>query len=241
MPDQVFENPRLAAIYDHFDGKRTDLEHYLAIVRELKARSVLDIGCGTGSFATILAERGFEVTGVDPAQASIAIAQRKPFADMVRWVSGDISKISTNSADMAVMTGNVAQVFLTDEEWENTLQHTRSALNITGHLVFEVRDPAQKAWIGWNKEQTHKQLEIPEIGKVESWCEITEVSHPFISFRWTYVFASDQQVITSDSTLRFREKAEIEQSLVKNGYIVKDIRDAPDRPGKEFVFVARKF
>lgn len=36
MPDQIFENPRLAEIYDAFDGSRDDLVYYLNIVKELK-------------------------------------------------------------------------------------------------------------------------------------------------------------------------------------------------------------
>lgn len=53
MVDEIFENPRLAQIYDHFDGDRDDLVHYLNIAKELKAKSVLDVGCGTGCFANI--------------------------------------------------------------------------------------------------------------------------------------------------------------------------------------------
>ncbi len=109
-----------------------------------------------------------------------------------------------------------------------------------GHLVFEVRDPSQKAWRCWNRENTYQKLDIPEIGEVEGWCEVTEVSQQLVSFRWTYVFASDGQVITSDSTLRFREKAEIEQALINSGFLVREVRDAPDRPGKELVFIASK-
>jgi hypothetical protein len=52
------------------------------------------------------------------------------------------------------------------------------------------------------------------------------------------VFASDGQVLTSDSTLRFRERDEIEATLVAHGYIVEEVRGAPDRPGSEFVFFA---
>ncbi len=70
MPDPIFAVPRLAAIYDALDGDRTDLDHYAAIVEEFRARRVLDIGCGTGSLAVMLAERGCQVVAVDPADAS---------------------------------------------------------------------------------------------------------------------------------------------------------------------------
>jgi hypothetical protein len=58
------------------------------------------------------------------------------------------------------------------------------------------------------------------------------------SVHWTCVFAADGRVLTSDATLRFRERAEVERDLAAHGYVVEDVRDAPDRPGREFVFVA---
>lgn len=83
-------------------------------------------------------------------------------------------------------------------------------------------------------------LEIPGVGSVESWVDLIEVSQPLVTFRWTYVFAADGQVLTSDSTLCFREREEVESDLVAHGYVVQDVRDAPDRPGREFVFLARR-
>jgi len=67
MADNAFEHPRLAAIYDALDTDRSDLDVYAGIAKELGARRVLDVGCGTGTFAVLLADRGFDVTGVDPA------------------------------------------------------------------------------------------------------------------------------------------------------------------------------
>ena len=37
-----------------------------------------------------------------------------------------------------------------------------------------------------------------------------------------------------------RKWEEVESDLVTQGYVVEDVRDAPDRPGREFVFVARR-
>ena len=63
---------------------------------------------------------------------------------------------------------------------------------------------------------------------------------PFVSFRDTYRFRADGTVITSDSTLRFRSRAQLETSLFTRGYRVLDVREAPDRPGHEFVFIAQR-
>ena len=43
----------------------------------------------------------------------------------------------------------------------------------------------------------------------------------------------------STSTLRFRERNELERDLSRHGFNVLDVRDAPDRPGKEMVFLTQ--
>lgn len=77
-------------------------------------------------------------------------------------------------------------------------------------------------------------------GAVESWVDLTDVRGPLVSFESTWVFAADGAVLTSDSTLRFRERDEVEAALLAHGYVVDDIRDAPDRRGRELVFLARR-
>ncbi|NRQ33812.1 class I SAM-dependent methyltransferase [Nonomuraea sp. NN258] len=240
MADECFAHPRLAAIYDPLDPDRGDLDAYLRLAEEFEARRVLDIGCGTGVFALLLAERGVKVVGVDPALASIDVARAKPGSERVRWIHGDATDLPPLRVDLVTMTANVAQAIADPGAWRRTLRGAREALRPGGRLVFETRDPAKRAWEEWTRENSHRVTEIPGVGSVESWVELTEVDGPLVTFRWTYRFAADGQVLTSDSTLRFREREEVERDLAAHGFVVDDVRDAPDRPGKEFVFLARR-
>ncbi|WP_029138810.1 class I SAM-dependent DNA methyltransferase [Nakamurella lactea] len=240
MPDPIFSDRRLAEIYDPMDPDRSDLDAYAAMVDEFGAGSVLDVGCGTGTFACLLAARGVEVIGVDPAGASLDVARTKPGADLVRWIDGDATTLPSLQVDLATMTANVAQVFVTDESWAATLQGIRAALKPQGRVVFEVRDPARRAWQEWDREHTHETKDVPGVGPVETWCDLTDVSGQLVSFRWTNIFHADGATIISDSTLRFRTRQEIEQSLRDNGFTVDVVRDAPDRPRRELVFVATR-
>ncbi len=241
MPDAVFDDLRLAAIYDALDPDRSDLDAYVAMVEKFGARSVLDLGCGTGVFALMLAESGIEVIGVDPAGASLEMARAKPGAERVRWIHGDASAIPEGVAvDMVTMTANVAQVFLTDADWLATLAAIHATLRRGGRLVFESRDPARRAWEEWTEELTRSTPDVPGIGRVTDWVQVTEVDRELVTFESPNVFEVDGTVIVSRSTLRFRPRAAIEESLVATGFVVDQVRDAPDRPGRELVFVAQR-
>ncbi len=228
------------SIYDALDADRGDLLVYADLAAEFGARRILDIGCGTGTFALRLAARGAEVVAVDPAAGSLAVARAKPGADRVRWIHGDASSLPPLEIDLATMTGNVAQAIVDPAEWDVTLARVHAALRPGGRLVFETRDPADRAWEGWGRADTRRVTEIDGVGSVESWTDVLAIDGPLVTFRHSFVFGSDAQTLTSDSTLRFRDRDEVEASLTAHGYVLNEVRDAPDRPGRELVFLARR-
>jgi SAM-dependent methyltransferase len=231
---------RVAELSDPFDPDRSDLDVYAAMVDEFGAKTVVDIGCGTGTLACMLAARGINVVAVDPDLASVDIGRAKPGGNRVRWFVGDATVLPPLEVDLAFMTANVAQVFLTDEEWTLTLAAIRGSLRPGGRLVFETRDPAREAWREWTRDNTHEKVDVPGIGMVETWCDLLETALPLVTFRWTNVFGSDGPVIEADTTLRFRDREEIEFQLASAGFRLDEVRDAPDRPGREFVFLCSR-
>jgi uncharacterized protein (TIGR03083 family) len=236
-PDPAFADPRLAVLYDALDDDRSDLDAYVALAEELGARSVVDVGCGTGSLAVRLAERGLTVVGVDPAAASLDVARGKPGGDRVTWVHGDATALAGREAvaDLSVMTGNVAQVFVSDDDWHRTLEAVRGCLRPGGWFVLETRRPEARDWQTWEVEPT--EVGLPDGGSVVVSRTVTRVDLPLVTFESRTAVGGE--VVPSTSTLRFRGRREVEQDLAGHGFEVVDVREAPDRPGKELVLLAR--
>jgi ubiquinone/menaquinone biosynthesis C-methylase UbiE len=236
-PDPAFADPRLAAVYDVLDADRSDLDAYVAIAEEVAARRVVDIGCGTGSLAVRLATSGLDVVALDPAGASIEVARSKPGAERVTWLHGDATVLKTlrQAADLALMTGNVAQVFVTAADWSTTLEAVRGCLRPGGWFVFETRRPEVRDWESWDVPTT--TVRAPDGRSVVFTRAVTDVSLPLVTFRSTTTV--DGEMVPSSSTLCFRDRADVEADLVAHGFEVVEVRDAADRPGKELVFLSR--
>ena len=106
--------------------------------------------------------------------------------------------------------------------------------------MFESVDPAGLPWLNWNRGTTYVRRESPDAGVFESWLEVTGVDGDLVSTRRTYVFAADGAMLTSEGVRRYPPRPVIEDSLISAGYELADVRGAPDRPGFELVFIARK-
>ncbi len=65
---------------------------------------------------------------------------------------------------------------------------------------------------------------------IQTWTDLTVVKQNLVSFQTTFVFERDGAVLTSDSTLRFRSRAELADSLAAASLIVEELRDAPAGP-----------
>jgi SAM-dependent methyltransferase len=256
-PDVQF----LIDLYDPLDPDRTDLEAYIAMVEEFGARSVVDLGCGTGVFALLLAERGIEVIGVDPSIESLIVAQRSAapartifiyganrpvplVADRIRWIHGVATDLPELQVDLATCTGNaMQQAFIDDADWIDIRAAIWRVLKPGGRFIFETRDPARRAWESWTPELTRSTMDVPGYGPITTWVEVIELtSDPITDTHRGYVHfeTSGITIISGPEKLRFREQAELRRDLEATGFVIDEIRDAPDRPGREWVFVARK-
>jgi SAM-dependent methyltransferase len=241
-----FSDPRLAAVYDALGPDRRDTDFYLGLAAELAASSVADIGCGTGLLACELASRGHAVTGVDPAAAMLGVARNRPGGDRVRWIEGGADRLDAQMADLAVMSGHVAQVIADDEDWRATLAATREALRPGGRVAFESRNPDARAWAGWTRRDSARMADDGAGGRFEWWYELTEVlgDGALVRSEVHYRFQSGEELM-SENELRFRARPELAKDLAEAGFEVERLYGDWDRrpagPGTpELIFVAAR-
>jgi SAM-dependent methyltransferase len=143
MPVPEFTDPRQVAIYDAVNSYEpgTQPDFYLGVAEEVSAEVVIDLGCGTGIVTLQFASRGYQMIGVDPSAVMLEVALQKPGAARVRWVQGGVGQLGTPGADLAIMSGHVAQFILKDADWLEALAGVREALRPGRYLAFESRDP----------------------------------------------------------------------------------------------------
>ncbi|MCA9889270.1 MAG: class I SAM-dependent methyltransferase [Anaerolineae bacterium] len=220
--DKHYVDPRLVALYDIENPRGEDTDFYLNFANKINAKQIVDLGCGTGILTRELALSGREVIGVDPASAMLAVAQQHPDADRVQWINGDASVLGNRQADLVLMTGNVAQVFLEIDDWLTTLTNIFNSLRPGGYLAFESRNPLVKAWQQWNRDESYYEFDSPH-GRMASWVAVVDVHDNRVQLEGHNLFLETGEVIVAESELVFRSREEIAAQLTQIGFTVERV------------------
>jgi SAM-dependent methyltransferase len=172
----------------------------------------------------------------------LEVGRRRPGGDRVRWSEGDAGALPPGEADLAIMSGHVAQFHVTDDGWGATLAALGRALRPGGRLAFESRDPRAREWERWTSDH-RRSYEDPVAGGIEVWAEVTDVQDGVVTYDNHYAFAATGEELVSPTRLRFRTLDELAISLAGAGFTVEQVFGGWDRrpPGggaPELVLVA---
>ncbi|GAB3499018.1 class I SAM-dependent DNA methyltransferase [Amycolatopsis cihanbeyliensis] len=220
MPDHLFADPGLAALYDRFHPWRAsgDLDFYLPMV--LAAESVLDVGCGTGMLLHAARRAGHtgRLCGLDPAAGMLERARTRTD---IEWLLGDLGSVPFDREfGLVVMSGHAFQVFVTDEELLTSLAAIRSALTAQGRFAFDTRNPGARAWERWTPDHV-KEITDASGALVRMWNEVdTPVTGDVVRFTTKVTSPSWSGPQVSRSTLRFLDTGGLSSFLTEAGLVI---------------------
>ena len=212
----LYLDAHLAAFYDIGQAKRHDFEFCRCLASD--ARSILDLGCGTGALATELADTR-EVVGVDPAAAMLEIARVRDTSGAVLWVKGSATSIRLGRRfDLIILTGHAFQVFLTEDEQLAVLNTIANHLEPGGRFIFDTRNPDFPDRKERSRKETQQRLEHPEHGPVDKWNESKfDEKSGVLTYSNTYRIIKTGEVRSGVDRIRYTSRAELAGLLTKAG------------------------
>ena len=110
----------------------------------LKPRTAVDLACGTGSVAILLAKQGLEVTGVDLSEDMLCVASQKAqeLEDPPRFVCQPLQKLYLpRGVDLAVCALDSLDYILAPGDCKEAIRRVYKALNPGGIFIFDVNTP----------------------------------------------------------------------------------------------------
>lgn len=139
----------LAASYDRLTNDvdyEATVNFYEEILRQegLKPRTAVDLACGTGSVAAILARRGLRVTAVDVSEEMLTVAQQKT-AEMEnppRFLCQPLQRLWLDrGVDLAVCALDSLDYITNPADCAEAIRRIYKALNPGGIFIFDVNTP----------------------------------------------------------------------------------------------------
>lgn len=122
------------------------LEFYEALLSQVgaKPKTVVDLGCGTGSMAALLAEKGYSVIGVDLSEDMLTQAWEKcmELSNPPMFVCQSMAELELPAQADWILSCLDSLNYVTDpRDCRKTLRRAYENLNPGGVLLFDVNTP----------------------------------------------------------------------------------------------------
>lgn len=106
---------------------------------------VLEIGCGTGTLAALMTERGAQVVGIDISEDMLAAARKNaPGAELVHMTATEIDRLGAERFDRIVATLSFSE--MSKDELDHVLRAASDALKPDGRLIVADEVPPGRWW-----------------------------------------------------------------------------------------------
>lgn len=139
----------LAVSYDRLTDDvdyRATVDFYMQLLEQegLKPRTAVDLACGTGSVAILLAQKGLSVTGVDLSADMLTVAENKAWGmeNKPLFVRQSLEMLHLPvGVDLAVCALDSLNYIVNPDLCRQAFKRIYKALNPGGCFIFDVNTP----------------------------------------------------------------------------------------------------
>lgn len=111
---------------------------YLPSIMKLKENFLVDLGCGPGFYSVLLAQKGFNVTGIDRSENSVRYAEEHHNEGKASYICGSyLNPLGKEKYNAALMVSQDYGV-LSPENRKLLLENIYTALKPNGYFAFDV-------------------------------------------------------------------------------------------------------
>jgi len=178
----------LAAVYDDLMSD-TPYDKWLAWAESYwdkhgKPKTVIDLGCGTGSIAIPLAKQGYQVFGVDLSSEMLSIAHQKALQEQttVTWVAQDMRELSLQPVESIVSFCDSLSYLTEEDDVRRTFQLVYQHLQPGGSFLFDVHSPSKIIDVFGHHTFTYLEDEVNYIWQCFTDADRLEVEHQLTFF-----------------------------------------------------------
>jgi 2-polyprenyl-3-methyl-5-hydroxy-6-metoxy-1,4-benzoquinol methylase len=155
--------------YDKFNEKNSEIINQTIekILNKNKAKTILDLACGTGSQAFFLSKNGYDISAYDinAKMLDLAKAKMKKKTLSLSFSKGDMRTTQAGQFDAAITIFN-AIGHLTRSDFEKTILNIRKNLHPRGLYIFDIfnlnylldKDNITKLTIDWQQTVANKKI-----------------------------------------------------------------------------------
>jgi len=151
MAENLLRNSAWLFDVDHRDNLTDDIKFYTDYAKNLNCKNILELGCGTGRVALILAKEGFNVTGLDLSNEMLDVFKQKleklekiddnidNIKDKIELIHGNMADFNLNKKfDLIIAPFRAFQCLTDEKDIENSLNCIKNHLTDNGIFIINV-------------------------------------------------------------------------------------------------------
>jgi SAM-dependent methyltransferase len=231
-------------MYKTFINYDEEYAYYNTKLKAYNARSVIELGCGTGNLAGRFIEDGFNYTGIDLNRAMLDLAERKNPGAV--FLEADMRNFELpEPGEACIITARSVSYLVTNEDAMNAFKKINNNLQSGGILCFDNIDASKFIPLIKNgKNIVHKaEYNGRKFQRESHWSVNPSQSW---AFNWDSIYFEEradgslEKIVEDNSVVRCFTRDDLCLFLELCNFTVKQIEDRPCYAFDTFVITAQK-